>query len=87
MGVGEYIVPKGICKGCKKVKELNRSGYCNVGNTLRGACNAESFGMAVADRAIGIVEAQLAKYIPKSAIRPVLACIVILAFIAYYFAT
>lgn len=76
-------MPMGICKGCKKFTELNSSGYCNVGNTLNGACSAESFGSAAAEKLIDIVERWASQYVSRSTFKIILTVIFVLAFFAY----
>jgi hypothetical protein len=76
-------MPRGICKGCKKLTELNSSGYCNIGNTLKGACNAESLGMATGDKLFGMVENWATQYVSKSTFKIILIVVLMLAFIIY----
>jgi hypothetical protein len=76
-------MPIGICKGCKKLTELNSSGYCNVGNTLKGACNAESFGMAAGDKLFDTVESWAAQYVSKTTFKIILFCVFVLVFVIY----
>jgi hypothetical protein len=77
------FMPRGICKGCKKLKELNSSGYCNIGNTLKGACNAESLGMAAGDKLFTLFERWATKYVSKSTLKIILAALFALVFFIY----
>jgi hypothetical protein len=76
-------MPRGICKGCKKFTELNSSGNCNVGNTLKGACNAESLGMAAGGKLFDMIEKWATQYVSKTALKITFWCVLVLAFVIY----
>lgn len=75
---------KGVCKGCKKYKDLNKAGYCNVSNTFKGACNAEAWGMVAGERLMDALEKIATKYISKSQFN-ILVSIFFLMLIILYF--
>lgn len=76
-------MPIGICKGCKKLTELNSSGYCNIDNTLKGACNAESLGLAAGEKLFGMLENWASQYISKSTLKIIIIVVFIFSFFIY----
>lgn len=74
---------KGVCKGCKKYKQLNKSGYCNVSNTLQGACSAEAWGMVAGEKLVNTLEKWASKYISKTQFQILMSLAIIFVLYCY----
>ncbi len=54
----------GICKGCKKRKELDRLGYCSI-----GSCGAESVGADIGSKLFDMFESWASQYVSKTTLK------------------